>query len=174
MGFGNSPLEMMAADAMLKGLVFLDEFVYSAAFVDSTPTALAANGTTEISIQIDSGADFLAQCLNVTAFDSSDDYIPEPNFLLTIIRGGSGRELMNQAQAIMNVAGNYRRVNGEKPCPGLCVSSSQLTIRLQDLSGDAPKRVDIALLGCKVFYLATVDAQGRQIVGDRRVVFHAM
>jgi hypothetical protein len=169
MGYGNSPLEVMACDAMLKGLVFLDEFTYSAAFVLATPTELAASGTTEISIQIDSGADFLAQALNITAFDDSGAYIPEPNYLLTLVRGGSGRELMNQAQHVLNICGNYRHQRGEKPCPGLCASMSQLTVRLQNLTSDAPARVDIALLGFKVFYLAVAGVQA-----DRRKVFHAM
>lgn len=169
MGFGNSPLEVMACDAMLKGLVFLDEFAISAAFVAGTPTELVSQGTTEISIQIDSGADFLAQAANITAFDDQGAYIAEPNYLLTLVRGGSGRELMNQAQHVLNVCGNYRHQRGEKPCPGLCASMSQLTVRLQNLSTDAPERVDIALLGFKVFYLSVAGVQA-----DRRTVFHAM
>ena len=51
-GFGDSPLEIMACQAMLDGRAFLQGFTYSASWQTGTATALGANGTVEIATQI--------------------------------------------------------------------------------------------------------------------------
>jgi len=171
-GFGVSPLELMASEAMLGGIAFLDEFVYSAAWIAGTATQLGALATVDVQIQINSDSDFIFQEENLTAFFEGD-IIDNPNFLLTIIRAGSGREVMNQAQHVLNITGGHQslgRVPGRKPMAGLIQANSTLTCRLQNLTADIPDRVDLALIGFKCFYI--VNAQGQQ--GNRQSIFHAL
>jgi hypothetical protein len=170
--FGVSPLEIMACDAMLQGLVFLDEFVYSAAWIKGTSTELPALGTIDVQVQINSDSDFIFQESNLVSF-VEDDILDNPNYLLTVIRAGSGREVMNQAQHVLNITGSHQslgRVPGRKPMPGLIQANSTLTCRLQNLTSDVPDRVDLALIGFKVFY--TVAPTGGQ--GNRQTIFHAL
>lgn len=176
-GFGVSPLELMASDAMLQGLVYLDEFVYSASWIPGTASFLSSLGTVEQQIQINADSDFVVQEMNLAAFTQPDDEdlhtcIDCPNLLLTIIRAGSGREVMNSAQHVINVAGNYWSAQhpGRKPMAGLIQANNTLTLRLQNLEPVDSGRIDIALLGFKVFYVQSPDGR----IGDRRQVFHAL
>jgi len=173
-GFGVSPLEIMASDAMLQGIVYLDEFTYSAAWITGTGTALGAGATVDAQIQINGDSDFVVQELNLTAFDNAAPpvIVASPNLLLTITRAGAGREIMNQAQHAMNLCGSYAatRFPAKKPMPGLINKSNNLTLRLQNLSTTVFSRVDVALIGFKVFYVQ--NALG--IIGDRQMVFHAL
>lgn len=172
-GFGVSPLELMACEAMLKGIVFLDEFVYSAAYIFGTATVLPALGTVDVQIQINSDSDFIFQEMNLVSFFEGD-VLDNPNYLLTVVRAGSGREIMNQAQHVLNVTGSHQslgRVPGRKPTPGLIQANSSLTLRLQNLTSDVPDRVDIALLGFKVFYIVNPETGE---TGNRQRIFHAL
>lgn len=172
-GFGVSPLELMACEAMLAGVAFLDEFVYSAAWIATTATELPALGTVDVQIQINSDSDFIFQEANLVDFFEGD-IVDNPNLLLTIIRAGSGREVMNQAQHVLNITGSHQslgRVPGRKPMPGLIQANSTLTCRLQNLTSDVPDRVDLALLGFKVFYIVD-QVTGR--AGNRQTIFHAL
>lgn len=172
-GFGVSPLELMACEAMLSGVAFLDEFVYSAAWIKDTATELKALQTVPVQIQINSDSDFIFQEANLVAF-FQDDILDNPNYLLTITRAGSGREVMNQAQHVLNITGSHQslgRVPGRKPMPGLIQANSSLTLSLQNLTSDVPDRVDVALLGFKVFYIAN-PATGQ--TGNRQTIFHAL
>jgi hypothetical protein len=171
-GFGVSPLELMATDAMLRGLVYLDEFIYSAAWIAGTATELAASATVEVQIQINGDSDFIVQEQNLSAIDDSHECVDCPNLLLTIVRAGSGREIMNQAQHVTNILGNYWMAQhpARKPMSGLVQANNTLTLRLQNLSTVDFDRVDIALIGFKCFYTTAPD--GRQ--GNRQAVFHAL
>jgi hypothetical protein len=171
-GYGVSPLELLACDAMLQGLVFLDEFVYSAAWIAGTATELPALGTVDVQIQVNSDSDFISQEQNLVA-TFEGDVVDNPQFLLTIIRAGSGREIMNQAQHVLNITGSHQslgRVPGKKPMPGIIQANSTLTCRLQNLTSDVPDRVDLAFSGFKVFYQQLPD--GRQ--GNRQQIFHVL
>ncbi len=172
-GFGVSPLELMACEAMLKGIAFLDEFVYSAAWIAGTATELPALGTLDVQIQINSDSDFIFQEENLVSF-FEEDVLDNPNYLLTIIRAGSGREVMNQAQHVLNITGSHQslgRVPGRKPTPGLIQANSNLTCRLQNLTSDVPDRVDLALLGFKVYYIRNPQSGE---TGNRQMIFHAL
>lgn len=171
-GFGVSPLEIMATEAMLQGIAFLDEFVYSAAWIKGTSTELGALSTVPVQIQINSDSDFIFQEENLVAFFEGD-ILDNPNYLLTVVRAGSGREVMNQAQHVLNITGSHQslgRVPGRKPTPGLIQANSTLTCQLQNLTSDVPDRVDLAMIGFKVFY--TVAPTGEQ--GNRQRIFHAL
>ncbi len=170
-GFGTSPLELMACEAMLQGLCYLDEFVYSARFVVGTPTALPATGTNTVQIQINDDADFISQMNNATVIASDHDCEPCPNMLVNIVRAGSGREVMNQPQHIQNIMGNFWSGNfpAYKPMPGLIQKKNTLTVQIQNLSSDAPDLVEIAFIGFKVFYTQNQNGE----VGNRKAIFHA-
>jgi hypothetical protein len=177
-GFGVSPLELMACEAMLAGLAYLDEFEYSAAWIAGTPTALLSGGTVEVQIQINGDSDFVAQEQNLTAFADGDP-VPLPNLLLTVTRAGSGREVMNQAQHVGNNCGGYRSSNdggvavypGKKPMAGLINANNILTCKLQNLSTVDFDRVDLDFRGFKVFYIVN-QVTGEQ--GSRQRIFHAL
>jgi len=170
-GFGVSPLELMAADAMLQGLVFLDEFIYSAAWIANTATSLTSLATVEVQIQINGDSDFVVQEQNLVAF-ADGDAVDDANLLLTMTRAGSGREIMSQAQHVLNITGAYsqNKFPARKPMAGLINANNLLTCKLQNLTTTNYDRVDLALIGFKVFYITSDD--GRQ--GSRRAVFHAM
>lgn len=172
--FGTSPLELMATDAMLKGLVYLDEFAYSAAFIAGTTTALAASGTTDVQIQINNDADFIALEYNLTAWSALDTIIAAPDYLLTVIRSGSGREIFNQPQPVSNICGNYRSTSasfpGKAPISALYQSNLTVTVRLQNRTVTAANRVDFTMRGFKAFYQTNADG----LTGTRQMIFHAL
>lgn len=157
--FGTSPLEILACEAMLGGLVYLDQFTYSAAWTSSNP--LTTTGTIPVNIQIDGDSDFIMQSVNLTAFTSANPpvVISSPNYLITISRAGSGRQIMNQPQHVQNLCGNYwnNSFPGVWPMPGLLQAKNTITVALQNLSTAQPGRVDVALVGFKVFYRGSTD-----------------
>jgi hypothetical protein len=176
--FGTSPLELMACDAMLQGLVYIDEFTYSAAWISGTQTALGALQTVDVPIQVNSDSDFIVQEQNIsviTVTPDSPDGVHEcvtcPDLLVTIIKAGSGREVMNQAQHVTNVLGNYfsAQFPGRNAVTSLWQSNNTITCRLQNRMNVAFDRIDIAFRGFKVFY--QTNAVGQQ--GDRQSIFHA-
>lgn len=172
-GFGTSPLELMACDAMLQGLAFLDEFTYSATWLTATTTALGANATVDVQIQINGDSDFVAQEYNLTGWSAVNTIVAAPDLLISIVRSGSGREIMNQEQHVANICGGYfstRSEPGRLPCSSLYQSQNTIRVRLQDRSGVAWNRVDFAMRGFKVFY--QTNAQGQ--TGTRQGIFHAL
>lgn len=154
--FGTSPLEILAAQAMIQGQVFLDDFTYSASWIISTATALGATATVPVNIQIDGDSDFVVQSVNIAAYTSANPpvVIAPPNFLILIQRSGSGRQIMNQPQHVSNYCGNFwnNSFPGIRGCASLLQAKNTVVITLQNLSGTAPGRVDVALAGFKVFY----------------------
>ena len=58
-GFGVSPLEIMATEAELQGLAWLDGFTYSADWIIGTATALGANASVDVQILINGDSDFV-------------------------------------------------------------------------------------------------------------------
>src|SRR4029078_11440946 len=168
-GFGTSPLEILATEAMLQGLVYCDEFVYSASWIAGTATELGALATVEVQVQINGDSDFIVQEQNITF--TNDDSIIFVNSLLTIIRAGSGREVMSSPQNVANICGAYigssgaMSFPGKKPMPGLLQKSNTLTCRLQNLTSTAPDRVDLSFVGFKVFYTGAA---------TRQQIFHAL
>lgn len=173
-GFGNSPLERLAAEAMMQGLVYMDEFTYSAAWIAATATALGASATVDVIVPINSDSDFIAQQYNLTAWTALDTILVSPDYLITLIRSGSGRELMNQAQPVSNFCGNYRAVSGSypgyNPISSLYQGNGTVTVRLQNRTVTAANRVDFTMRGFKVFY--QTNAQG--VMGNRQTIFGAL
>ena len=170
-GYGTSPLELLASQAMLAGVIYCDDFTYSAAWIAGTASALPATGTVEVQVQINSDSDFISSELNLVAF-SAGAIIANPNYLLTIVRAGSGRDVSNQPQHVLTMCGSYQadRVAGARPVPMLVQANNVITCRLQNLTATVPDRVDLSFRGFKVFY--TVNSEGQQ--GSRQSVFHVL
>jgi hypothetical protein len=173
-GFGTSPLEIMASAAMLKGLCYLDEFTYSVSWIAGTTTALGVSATVPIQLFINSDSDFICQEYNLVAFTALDTIIVSPDYLISIVRSGSGRELMNQQQHVGNLCGNYRSASasapGRNPISSLYQGNLNVTITLANRTVTAANFVSLALRGFKVFY--QTNAQGQ--TGNRQDIFHAL
>jgi len=166
LGYGTSPLELMASNAMLAGEVFLEHFTYSAHWVTGTATALAANGTTEVQIQINSDADFMIQEMNIVALTAAGTFLATPDYLLLIVIAGAGRQIMNQAQHVANVCGSYQSglVPGRLPMPKLVQASNTVSCTLTNRTATAANFVALSLRGHKVFYSG----------GNRQQIFHVL
>jgi len=176
LGYGTSPIELMASDAMLRGEIFCEHFVYSASWIAGTATALAASATVEAQINITGDADFVIQELNLTSWSAlaiptiADLGVNEeavmPDFLIMIVIAGSGRQIMNVAQPVANVCGSHQinMVPGRLPMPKLVQSSNAISCVLTNRTAVAPNRVDLSFIGFKVFY------QG----GNRQQIFHVL
>lgn len=178
-GYGTSPLEVMASSAMLQGLGYMDEFAYSAAYIAGTTTGLGANATVDVQIQINSDSDFIAQEYNLIAWSTAGTIVNGPDFLITIIRSGSGREIFSQQQPIANICGNY--IQSDRSFPGRLPNGSSLyqgngtvTVRLTNRTATnfntGTARVDFTMRGFKFFY--QTNAQG--VTGNRQDIFHAL
>lgn len=157
-GFGNSPIEIMASQAMLRGEAYLSEFSYSAQFLTGTGTALGAGGTATSPIQINADSDFVAQECNLIAFTAADTPETNPDFLLTLVTAGSGRQLMNQAQHVMTFCGGFVGTNclqdyAKLVFPILLIANTQFTVTLQNRSATVQNFVEVTFKGFKVNYL---------------------
>lgn len=172
-GFGTSPLELMACEAMLTGLCYLDEFTYSATWLTGTSTALGANGTVDVIIAINGDSDFVALEYNLTGWSAVNTIVASPDLLITLVRSGSGREIMSDAQHVGNLCGGYyssRSAPGRLPISSLYQSQNNVRIRLTDRSAVAWNRVDFNMRGFKVFYQQNEQGQ----IGTRKAIFHAL
>jgi len=166
LGYGTSPIELMAAEAMLKGEVFLEHFTYSAAYVTGTTTALAASSSTTVDIIINSDSDFVIQEINLTAWTALDTIIANPDYLILIVIAGAGRQIMNQAQHILNYTGSYQanRIPGRIPMPKLVQAANTITTTLTNRTVTAANRADVMYRGFKIFYSG----------GNRQEIFHVL
>jgi hypothetical protein len=166
LGFGSSPLELMATNAMLLGQIYCESFSYSASWIAGAASALGASATVDVQIQINADSDFIVQEMEFLSFSALATIIALPDYLLTLTVAGSGRQIMNQAQPIRTLAGSYATSDNPArlPFPRLIPSNSTLTCTLQNRTVVASNRADLVLRGFKVFYTT----------GERRQIFHVM
>lgn len=166
LGFGASPVELMATDGMLRSEIFCEQFAYSAAWITGTATALGANATVDVQVQINSDSDFVIQEMNFISWSAAGTIIANPDYLLTLVVAGSGRQVMNQAQPIRTLAGAFSNgdIPGRLPFPRLLSSNTTLTVTLANRTGTASNRADLVFRGFKVFYTG----------GNRQQIFHSM
>lgn len=164
-GFGSSPVEMMARDAMLAGLVFCDFYTLPANWLENTPTALLANQSLPIAVQVGSSGDFVIQEFQLVA-KQSGSLSATPDLLVDMVEDTSDRKLFGTPTHVLNVFGRYGQNNvpGVLRYPKLLQANSSLSITLTDLSGTNWNRIYMALKGFRVYY------QG----GTREQVFHAL
>jgi hypothetical protein len=166
LGFGSSPLEILAAEAMLRGEIFCQNFTYSAAFLTGTGSALGAAGTTTVPIQINQDSDFVVQAMQLQSWTAADTPEVDPDYLATLTVAGSGRQLMNQAQHVLTLMGSYaiNKFPNRLPFPYLLTANTTFNVQLQNRSATAANRVDVSFTGFKVFYTG----------GDRTQIFHVL
>lgn len=178
MQFGSSPLELLAAAAMLKGLCYLDEFTYGARFDPTVNTGLPANGQQTVGIPINSDSDFIAIQYNFEAWSTAGTLVNNPDILLLLTRSGAGRNIMDQATPVINVCGNYafndRNYPGYLPISSLHQGNGLLQVALTNRTATnfntGTARIDFTMRGFKVFYQTNRDGQ----TGNRQDIFHAL
>lgn len=182
-GYGCSPLELLACQAMVQGLIYMDEFSYSTTWLTGTTSAMTAGGDVTTNIQINSDSDFVAQEYNFAMqIAAGDSFIVLPaSFSFQLTRAGSGRNIMNEPQLVGNICGNYGYAvqsptiqsangSGRLPTTALYQGNSTVSVRLQNPTTIAPFKIQFTMRGFKVFYQTS--AQG--ITGNRQSIFHAL
>ncbi len=164
--FGSSPVELMAANAMLRGQIYCESFSYSAAWLTGTASALGAAATVDQQIQINSDSDFVMQSWNGVAYSAVDTPIVAPDYLVNPVLAGSGRQLFDRAQDWVTFVGNFsvNRVPGLNTFPRLIQANNTFTLTLTNRTNTAANRVLLALKGFKVFYMTA----------NRKDVFHVL
>lgn len=164
--FGDSPVELMAANAMMAGAIYCESFTYSATWLTGTGSALGANGVVDQQIQIGADADFVVQSYNGVSYSAADTPIVAPDYTVNIVLAGSGRQIFDRAQDWVTFVGNFsvNRVPGLSTFPRVIQANNQVNITLTNRTGTAANRVLLAFKGFKIFYLKT----------DRQNVFHAL
>lgn len=171
-GFGDSPIEILACQAMLDGRAYLQYFTYSASWQTGTTTALGANATVDVPIQINADADFVVQEIDFTSTTAAGTFLATADYLLTMVLSGSGKQVMNQAQMIANFAGSYQANQFARSLkmPILITANSTVVNTLANRTAVAANRADLALHGFKVYY--TQNAKGE--TGKRTEIFHVL
>lgn len=166
LGYGTSPLELMASNAMLAGEVFLESFTYSAAWITGTGTALGASASQEVQTVINSDADFMIQEVNCTALTAVGTFLAVPDYLILIVIAGAGRQIMNQAQMVANFCGSYNsnQIPCRLPMPKLVQAANTVSTTLTNRTAVAANRADVMYRGFKVFYSG----------GNRQQIFHVL
>jgi hypothetical protein len=153
-GFGTSPLELLAADAMLRGKIYLNSAVYPFKWLTGQASALGSGGTVPVVVNINGDSDFL--CLGVTgiAFSTnSTTEVADPN-IEALFEIASGRMWFNQSLNFRTFIGGYNTglVPNQMFMPRLIPAQSTITITLTDNQATAWNRVEIALIGANVYY----------------------
>jgi hypothetical protein len=164
--FGQSPVELMAANAMMLGGIYCENFTYSANWLTGTGSALGANATVDQQIQINSDSDFVLQIFNGVSYSAADTPIVAPDYLVNVVMAGSGRQIFDTAQDWVTFVGNYsvNRVPGILTFPRIIPANNTVTVTLTNRTGTAANRVKLSLKGFKVWYLTT----------NRKETFHVL
>lgn len=168
-GFGSSPIELLARDAMLAGVVFCDFFSLPAAWLTGTPTALGANSSLPIAIQVGSSGDFVIQAFQGVCkqtVSGTPTIQGTPDILISMVEDGSNRQLFGAPTHWSNVVGRFgtNQVPGVNQYPKLLQANSSLSVTLTDISGTAWTYIYFLLKGFRVYY------QG----ATREQVFHLL
>lgn len=167
--YGSSPLEIMACQAMLDSQVYCQTFVYSAIFSGST--ALGATSTVDVPVPINADSDFIMQELNLTSWTAADTPEIDPDYTIMLTIAGSGRQLMDRAQTVQNLCGSWlvNKAGPHKlPFPVLIQANNTVTVSLTNRSAVAANRVDVSMVGFKVYYI------GEPETANRKSIFHVL
>ena len=168
--FGTSPLEIMACQAMLNGQIYAYGFNYSALWFGTN--ALGANGTVNVTTQITADSDFVIQRLNFVSFSAVGTVTANPDFTLLLTIAGNAINLMDQAQNVENICGNFldNRVPNDLPFPILIPANNSLTAQLVNRTAVAQNFSQLTYSGFKVKYLQNADGTPT----TRTQVFHVL
>ena len=154
MSFGTSPIELLATDAMLRGGVFLNQYIYPAKWITGLSSALGSLATVDQVIQVTSEADFVCQELNLIAFSTNaTTLVADPNIEANI-QIASGRPWFNTSVNARLMFGTYSSGNfpNKMVMPRLIPAKSSITITLTDNQTQAWNRVEVNLIGFNVYY----------------------
>ena len=168
--FGSSPLEIMACDAMLKGLIYCYGFTYSALWFGAT--ALGASVAVTQVTQISADSDFVIQRMNLLSYTAADTPEVNPDFTLLLTIAGTGTNLMDQAQHVNNIVGNFfdNRVPCDLTMPILIPANNNLTAQLTNRSAVAQNFTQLSYVGFRVKYLQNPDGNPT----TRQQLFHVL
>jgi hypothetical protein len=161
-GFGTSPLELIAADAMLREEIYCEWFVYSAQFLAGTAQALiATTGQATQQTSIDADSDFIVQMMQLSVRDNAGANVVAPNMSILIIAAGSGRQIMDTAVPVTNICGNFgaAQVPSVMTFPRLFGAKGTVTTQMFNREAFAPLRVEVNYVGFKVFYTSNKTRQ---------------
>lgn len=163
--FGTSPIELLAADAMLRGAIFCNGYSYPAFYLTGTATAIGANGSVDNPIQITSEADFVVQQLTGNAFTAAGTIVADPDFTINITVS-SGRPWWNGAQTWRDVVGSFQSTCTPMALtfPRLIPAQTTLTVTVANRTATPMNRVSVLLTGFNVYYQNE----------NRSQVFHAL
>jgi hypothetical protein len=163
--FGTSPIELLAADAMLRGTIFCNGYIYSAQWLTGTTSALGANASVDQTIQITSEADFVVQQITGNSFTGTGTIITDPDYTINIAIS-SGRPWFDRAQTWRDVMPSFQSTVQvlALPFPRLIPAQTTLTLTLANRTATPSNRATIALSGFNVYYQTET----------RQQVFHAL
>lgn len=164
--FGSSPIELLAADAMLRGAINCNSWSYNADFLTGTSQAIGANGTPSQVIQVTSEADFVCQMITATTWGTDvNTLLPDPDFTINIAIS-SGRPWFNAPVMLRNICGSFASsANPDSlPFPRLIPLNSSLTVNIVNRTATAANFLQVLLLGFNVYYQSET----------RQQVFHAL
>jgi hypothetical protein len=164
--FGTSPIELLATDAMLRGAINANSYVYNADFLTGTNQAVGANATAVQTVQITSEADFVTQMITATCWGSAaGTLLQDPDFTINIAIS-SGRPWFNAPLILRNITGTFAAAEfpASLPMPRLIPLNSTLTVTVVNRTGTAANFLQVALIGFNVYYLTE----------NRTQVFHVL
>lgn len=152
--YGTSPIELLATDAMDKGLIYCQNYVYSAQWTTAGGNQLTANGQIDALTQINGDSDFVIQRINYAAWSAVGTSITDPDYLVQVSIGGSARLLFDKAISIQAIFGNFlgTKVPNSLPFPYLVEMNNNLVTTITNRTAVAADRVDVAFDGFRVFY----------------------
>lgn len=144
-------IEMALRDQLLAASrarqIELDYFVYTASWVN-----LLAAITATVNVPLTADSDFVWDAFNLCAYSAVGVLVVNPDYLLQVFDTGSGRNLQDNPVHVNNVSGNGQ-LPYILPEPKLFKGNATIQVTLQNLTAVAA-RVDVALIGRKVFYVA--------------------
>lgn len=155
--FGSSPIEVLSRNAMVSRQIYCEQFTYPARFLVDTPTALAANGSQAIGIQIDSAWDFVVQRIHGVWYDNNTALDTDPNALVRFQRESAGKYLSSAPMHWLNVMGSFspEKVPNSLSFPILLGSGVLFNVEVTNLMATAPDQVEIQFEGYKIYYKRT-------------------
>jgi len=127
------------------GRIYLDYFVYSTVF-----NVLGAGGVITQQVPITADSDFVLDALNLVAYSAVGILVVNPDYQLSLVDTGSGRNLQDAPIHVNNITGTGQFPYILPECK-IFAGSSNISITLQNNTAVAAK-VDIALIGRKCFY----------------------
>lgn len=152
--FGTSPIELLACDAMLRGNILCNSYIYPIDFLTGTNSAIGASGNVTVPQQISSEADFVCQRIAATCWGSAaGTLLQDPDYTINITIA-SGRPWFNTAMVLRNLCGTFAAAEkpDSLPFPRLIPLNSTLTVNVVNRTGTAANLLEVALIGFNVYY----------------------